>query len=82
MPGQTNWGLFFIWQKKKKGDAKRKSTNVRRQIYKLEDLKIDVNRVLRKIADGERNIKDTLRNSSPVYYHNCTSKYKKHEIDS
>ena len=52
------------------------------QIYKLGGLKIDVNRILRKITDGEPNIKDTLRNNSAVYYRNCTSKYKKRETDS
>ena len=52
------------------------------QIYKLGSLKIDLNRILRKIADGELNIKDTLRKNSAVYYHNCTSKYKKRETDS
>ena len=52
------------------------------QIYKLGGLKIDVNTILRKITDGEPNIKDTLRNNSAIYYHNCTSKYKKRETDS
>ena len=48
------------------------------QIYKLGGL----NTILRKITDGEPNIKDTLRNNSAIYYHNCTSKYKKRETDS
>ena len=70
-------GPFFSYARKRRRERKNVS-----QICKLGCLKIGVSRISTTITDGEPNTKDTVKNHSPVYHHNCTSKYDKREIHS